>query len=134
MRLLVLLLCAACSSTTSEPSGTNVDAASPADASTQDSSSADDAAMATDSSDASQAPNTGQCAACTAKTDAMGGCLDELQACAGSASCPTNLMTFNNCLTSHGTACGTAFAAGGSSETTLWKCLSTHCAAVCGTN
>jgi len=116
MRLSIFLLvsCAACSSSTNEPSGA-LDAASPSDASSQDAASSPDTS-APDSAEASTGPNTGMCASCTATEDSKGGCLDELQQCGQSSDCLGNLKSFNDCLTAHHANCGTTLAAGGTSE------------------
>ncbi len=81
-----------------------------------------DVVTATDSQ-----PNEGLCASCTANK-----CLNELQACGGSQTCTNDLVTFNDCLSADQSNCGTSFAAGGSAQASLWACLASQCASVCG--
>lgn len=113
----------ACSDAAAPAGDAAVSEDAPADAAAQDVAidSAVDAA-----SDA--APTQGGCAACTANE-----CLPELQACGGSQACLNDLVAFNGCLAAQSGDCGSSLAAGGAAQATLWSCLSTKCAASCGT-
>jgi len=111
------------------------DAAATPDAGASDGAGAADTGAPTDdaAADAQPAadatPSEGNCAACTASD-----CLAQLQACGASQSCVNDLVSFNDCLSAASGDCGTAFAAGGAEQASLWACLSTKCADVCGTN
>jgi len=121
----VALLSTACGSGASQDPH---DAAT--DHAAEDASSGVDAANdAVVEADAVVSPSEGACAACTAND-----CIAQLQACGEAQDCVDDLVTFNNCLSTSGSHCGTTFAAGGSGQTTLWACLMTQCPTVCGTN